>query len=100
MTNLIIARLEQTAGLGVEPLIPVPISIESIALHASKSGGIPLHSPVHSGIRNQKRRRHVQNLVTEATEGVEDGRMKGTGHRTLAVSGEGVGGDPLGDGAA
>lgn len=38
MTNLIIARLEQTAGLGVEPLIPVPISIESIALHASKSG--------------------------------------------------------------
>lgn len=38
--------------------------------------------------------------MAEATEGVEDGVVKGSGKRSLAVGREGVGGDPLGGRAA
>lgn len=61
---------------------------------------VPLNSPVHGGISDQERRSHVENLVTETTEGVEDGVVEGTGKRSLAVGREGVGSDPLGRRAA
>jgi hypothetical protein len=38
--------------------------------------------------------------VAETTEAVEDGSVEGTGKGTLAVGGEGVGGNALGGRAA
>lgn len=63
-------------------------------------GVLPLNSPVHGGVGNDEGGRNVKDLVTEATEDVEDGSVSGTGQGTLAVGGEGVAGNALGGRAA
>lgn len=52
-----------------------------------------LNSPVHSRIRNDKRRRKVENLMAEAAESVENRSVECAGQRVLAVWGDGVCGD-------
>lgn len=65
-----------------------------------KGKSIPLNSPVHGGVSGNERRNDVEHLGLAATEGVEDGRMEGTGQRALTVGRQGVGRDALGGRAA
>ena len=57
---------------------------------------LPLNGPVHHGVCGNEGGNNVENLVTETTEDVEDGSVGGTGHGTLTVGGQRVGGDALG----
>lgn len=65
-----------------------PYGVESV-------GDLPLNSPVHGSVGNYERGSDVENLVAEATEGVEDGGVESTSEGTLAVGGERVGGNAL-----
>lgn len=57
---------------------------------------LPLDSPVHGSVRSEEWRDNVEDLVTEATEGVEDRGVEGTGEGALAVGREGVSRNALG----
>lgn len=61
---------------------------------------LPLNSPVHGSVGNNEGRNHVEDLVAETTEAVEDGSVEGTSKGTLAVGGERIGGNALGSRAA
>lgn len=61
---------------------------------------IPLSGPVHGGVSGNERRDDIEHLGLAATEGVEDGRVEGTGQRALTVGRQGVGRDALGGRAA
>lgn len=61
---------------------------------------IPLVSPVHSSVGSDKGRNNVEDLVTEAAEGVEERSVESTGKRPLSVGRQVVGGDALGSRAA
>lgn len=54
------------------------------------SSRLPLISPVHEGIGDDKRRGNVEDLMPESAPGVEDGSVEGTGQRALSVGGQGV----------
>ena len=61
---------------------------------------LPLGSPVHELVSDQKRNRPEEYLVLGSAVGVEDGGVSGTGKGTLTVLSETVGNDAtLGRGA-
>lgn len=57
---------------------------------------LPLNGPVHGDVCDNEGGSNVKNLVAETTEDVEDSSVGGTGHGTLTVRGQRVGGDALG----
>lgn len=61
---------------------------------------LPLNRPVHGSVGSNERRNNVEDLVTEATEAVEDGGVEGAGEGALAVGRERVGRNALGGRAA
>lgn len=92
-----------TTRLRVQVLVPIIHQHQHSLLSPSpefQGYCIPLNSPVHSRIRNDKRRHNVQHLPAASPEGVENSGVSGSGEGALAVGGEGVGGDALGGGAA
>lgn len=104
-SHLLFTTLKETARLRVEELVSTAVSSQ-FSLIITKLNisrgilGIPLNSPVHGSIGNDERGRHVENLVTETAEGVEDGGVEGAGQGPLTVGREGVGCDTLGGRAA
>jgi len=58
-------------------------------------GNLPLGSPVHHIIGGDERGNHVPHLGGEATPGVEDCVMQGSGEGVLSIGGETVGDDAL-----
>lgn len=61
----------------------------------SKERGILLNGPVHERVCHKERWGDIEDLVTETTEGVEDGGVPEVGEQALAVGREGVCGDAL-----
>lgn len=52
---------------------------------------VPLNSPLHGGVGDDKRRGEVEDLVAKAPPDIEDGCVCGSGERALSVSAECVG---------
>ena len=78
---------------------PLPISYTLLPFrlfHQSLfSFNLPLSSPLHTRIRNQKRRQPIQNLMPSPSERVEDRGIQCARQGSLSVRGEGVGCDVL-----
>lgn len=53
----------------------------------------PVNSPVHGVVADDHRGNNVEDLTAEATEGVEDSVVTGTGEGVLSVCGNAVGDD-------
>jgi len=54
---------------------------------------VPLGGPVHQHVPYNERRNNVENGLSESSERVEDGGMRGAGEGLLTVGGKGVGGN-------
>ena len=91
-----ITTFKQTTRLGVEVFVSrIYNQQQKIIYIYSNLNNIPLNSPAHNSISNDKWRNNVESLVLASAEGVEEGSLKGTSQRSLSIGREGVGCDSL-----